>query len=218
MYKLYSSPVNFRGTTRALSADCGWSGGPTIGFGLLWWRYVKVPDKTDDHMCILLWTFVCGYIYIYIYSQSFFGQLRNRPKSTHRKVTPTSRFQKTTIIQSHSNLYLSIYLSIYIYIIYLFIYLFIFLFINLFVYLFIIIIISNSTNHCASIFPQILSPGDDSAQTRQGATWLSRASPYPSWRHLWRGWFLHCWRLASTTRRDVSWCVREWGDSSTQRW
>ena len=122
MYKLYSSPVNFRGTTRALSADCGWSRGPTIGFGLLWWRYVKVPDKTDDHMCILLWTFVCGYIYIY--SQSFFGQLRNRPKSTHPKVTPTSRFQKTTIIQSHSNLYL------YIYIYYLFIYLCIYLFIH----------------------------------------------------------------------------------------
>jgi hypothetical protein len=207
MYKQCSSPVNFRGTTRALSADCGWSGGPTIGFGLLWWRYVKVPDKTDDHMCILLWTFVCGYIYIYTYSQPFFGQLRNRPKSSHPKVTPTSRFQKTTIIQSHSNLYLFIY----IYIIYLFIYLSIYLFIYSW------LLLLATLQIIAHTYPQIWSPGDDSAQTRQGATWLSRASPYPSWRHLWRGWFLHCWRLASTWLRRVMMCPRM-GDSSTQRW
>jgi hypothetical protein len=146
MYKQCSSPVNFRGTTRALSADCGWSGGPTIGFGLLWWRYVKVPDKTDDHMCILLWTFVCGYIYIYIFP----AILRPAPKQA--KEQPPKSYPDIQV--SENNHYSVPFqpLSIYIYIIYLFIY----LSINLFIYLFMIITISNSTNHCAYISPNLV--------------------------------------------------------------
>ena len=203
MYKLYSSPVNFRGTTRALSADCGWSRGPTIGFGLLWWRYVKVPDKTDDHMCILLWTFVCGYIYIYIYIPSHSSaSSETGQRAPTQKLPRHPGFRKQPLF---SPIPTFIYLYIYI--------LFIYLFMHLFIYSWLLLLATLQI--IAHTYPQILSPGDDSAQTRQGATWLSRASPYPSWRHLWRGWFLHFWRLASKcydSCHDVS------ENGGTQRW
>ena len=166
-----------------------------------------------------------------IFSQSFFGQLRNRPKSSHPKVTPTSRFQKTTIILSHSNLYLFIYIYIiyiYIYIIYSFIYLFIYLFINLFIfylsiYLFIYswwwwLLLLATLQIIAHTYPQILSPGDDFS-----ALIIARELRDYRGLHLIlrEGIFgeVDSYTADAWHRRlDVSWCVREWGDSSSQRW